>query len=664
MAMRAWGISIVVAVALVGCRQSSDPDTTKRPAARPAAARVRVDFDAQIKPILQAHCLKCHARGKYKGGLSLESRKALLRGGEEGPVVVVGRSGESRLFALVAGLEPDRRMPPQGQPLAPEQVALLRDWIDQGLIWPEGFSFGFRQAALAPRRPDVPQAPENRELDHPIDSFVARYGTENGFAIDWAPASDRLFARRACLDLIGLLPTPDQLSAFEGDPRPDKHARLVSTLLANRRAYADHWLTFWNDALRNAYRGTGFIDGGRKTITPWLYRSLYENRPYDRFVHELISPVPGSEGFIKGIVWRGVVNASQAPPMQAAQNLAQVFLGTNLKCASCHDSFVNHWKLADAYALAGVFAEGPLEIHRCDRPTARTATIGFIYPELGRIDAGAPRPKRMKQLVDLLVKPENGRFARTIVNRLWAHLMGYGIVEPLDDMDQPPWSQDLLDWLASDFVASGYDLKHTLALISTSRAYRLPSVAVAEPEKRGPFRFRGPLARRMTAEQFADAVSALTGEWPQVSKDMLEVDDRGQGGQVAAVRAIVGEAAGEPVRAALAFDDSLLAALGRTSREQVVTRRDSVATTLQALEFINGATLDHRLQQGARRWVEWHGNDPEVLIHRLFLEALGRAPGPRELAAARELIGTPVTAEGVQDLLWAVIMLPEFQWID
>ena len=207
-------------------------------------------------------------------------------------------------------------------------------------------------------------------------------------------------------------------------------------------------------------------------------------------------------------------------------------------------------------------------------------------------------------------------------------------------------------------------MKHTLALISTSRAYRLPSVAVAEPEKRGPFRFRGPLARRMTAEQFADAVSALTGEWPQVSKDMLEVDDRGQGGQVAAVRAIVGEAAGEPVRAALAFDDSLLAALGRTSREQVVTRRDSVATTLQALEFINGATLDHRLQQGARRWVEWHGNDPEVLIHRLFLEALGRAPGPRELAAARELIGTPVTAEGVQDLLWAVIMLPEFQWID
>ena len=304
--------------------------------------------------------------------------------------------------------------------------------------------------------------------------------------------SDRLFARRAYLDLNGLLPSPERLDAFEQDTRPGKDARLVEALLEDRRAYADHWLTFWNDALRNAYRGTGFIDDGRKTITPWLYRSLYENKPYDRFVHELVSPVPGSEGFTKGIVWRGVVNASQVPPVQAAQNVSQVFLGTNLKCASCHDSFVNDWKLTDAYALASVFAEKPLEINRCDKPTGEISSVGFIYPELGSIDASAPRKERMKQLADILVKPENGRFARTIVNRLWAHLMGRGIVEPLDDMDQAPWSQDLLDWLAGDLVAHGYDLKHTLDRIATSRTYRLPSVGLAEPADRGPYVFRGP----------------------------------------------------------------------------------------------------------------------------------------------------------------------------
>jgi hypothetical protein len=240
------------------------------------------------------------------------------------------------------------------------------------------------------------------------------------------------------LDLIGLLPTPEELSAFEQDTRPEKRRLLVEKLLADRRNYADHWLTFWNDALRNAYRGTGFIDGGRKQITDWLYAALYDNKPYDRFVRELISAAPGAEGFTKGIIWRGVVNASQAPPVQAAQNVAQVFLGTNLKCASCHDSFVNHWRLKEAYSLAAVFNDGPLEINRCDKPTGKMADATCIFPELGRIDTVAKKADRQRQLADVLTKRDDGRLARTIVNRLWAQLLGRGLVEPIDDMDQPP----------------------------------------------------------------------------------------------------------------------------------------------------------------------------------------------------------------------------------
>lgn len=632
----------------------------------PPPARTRVDFETQVRPILQARCVQCHARGKYKGGLSLETREAVLKGGEEGPSVVVGKSGESLLVELIAGVDPDRRMPAKGDPLTAEQVGLVRAWIDQGLAWPDGLSFGFPVAAVAPRTPVVPPAPDGLTLENPVDRFVAR--DADAKALDRAPVGDRVFARRVSLDLTGLLPSPEALDAFEKDRRPDKDARLVAALLDDRRAYADHWLTFWNDALRNAYRGPGFIDGGRKTITRWLYRSLHDNTPYDQFVRELIDPAPGAEGFTKGIVWRGVVNASQAPPVQAAQNVSQVFLGTNLKCASCHDSFVNHWKLTDAYALASVFADRPLELHRCDKPTGRTASIGFIYPRLGTIDAKAPRERRVKQLADILVKPANGRFSRTIVNRLWAHLMGRGLVEPLDDMDQAAWSQDLLDWLASDLVAHGYDLKHTMARISTSRAYRLPAVGVAGPSERGSFRFRGPFTRRMTAEQFADAVSTVTGDWPKPSGELTGVDGRGQGGQVAAARGAVrsagsGKPEGGPVRAALAFDDPLLAALGRTNREQVVTRRESLATTLQALELTNGATLDDTLKRGARRWFEKTGRDPEALARQVFLIALGRESVARELTAARDLIGAPASPEGVQDLLWTVFMLPEFQLI-
>ena len=150
-----------------------------------------------------------------------------------------------------------------------------------------------------------------------------------------------MFARRAYLDVIGLLPPPEGLEAFLADRHKDKRERLVERLLGDDRNYAEHWLSFWNDLLRNDYKGTGYIDGGRKQITHWLYSALLTNMPYDKFVGELVNPTADSEGFTKGIVWRGIVNASQTPQMQTAQNIAQVFMGVNLKCASCHDSFIN-----------------------------------------------------------------------------------------------------------------------------------------------------------------------------------------------------------------------------------------------------------------------------------------------------------------------------------
>jgi hypothetical protein len=633
-----------------------------------AEAQERVDFDTQIRPILQTKCVKCHARGKVRGGLSLETRQAILKGGESGPAAVTGSGHESLLVQLVAGLEPERRMPEKGEPLPPDQIDALRKWIDQGMAWPDGFTFGFRQATLAPRTPPVPDSPQGLSLENPVDRLLSRTLEEKGVKLDWAPVSDRTFARRASLDLVGLLPDPERVQAYEQDSRLDKAERLIDSLLADRRAYAEHWLTFWNDALRNAYRGTGFIDGGRKTITGWLFKALYDDLPYDRFVRELVSPSAGTgpEGFTKGIVWRGVVNASQAPPVQAAQNVAQVFLGTNLKCASCHDSFVNHWRLTDAYALASVFSDKPLEIHRCDKPTGKTSAVAFVYPELGSLDALAPRAERMKRLAELLTKPGDGRLARTVVNRLWAQLMGRGLVEPLDDMDQPSWAPDLLDWLAADFVAHGYDLKHTLARIATSRAYRLPSAGVAEPGSKTRFVFRGPLCKRMTAEQLADGVATVTGVWPRATADMMKVDGRGQGGQLMAALGSVGlpTKEGEPIRAALAFDDPLQTALGRTSREQVVTRRDGVATTLQALELTNGGTLDAWLKAGAAHLIEKIGRDPEALTRHVFQSAFGRLATPAEHETSVALLGRTATTEGVQDLLWAVVMLPEFQVIE
>jgi mono/diheme cytochrome c family protein len=635
----------------------------------PRATSDPVDVARDIVPILNTSCIRCHGRGKARGGFSLETRAAMMEGGDSGDAVLPGKSGDSLLIHLVAGLDPDNVMPQKGSRLKPAQIGMLRAWIDQGAPWPDEINF-----AKAPPRnlhrtkvdlPALPALPagalmaSHQKAEHPVDRLLAPYFEKHQIA-PGALASDRRFVRRVYLDVIGLLPSPDQVTAFVDDRRSDKRERLVDALLADRRQYAEHWLSFWNDALRNDYRGTGYIDGGRRQITMWLYKALFDNLPYDQFVAQLVNPVAGAEGFTKGIVWRGVVNASQLPPMQAAQNISQVFMGVNLKCASCHDSFINDWQLADSYGLASVYADERLEMVECDRPTGKMAPTRFIYAKLGKIDPAAPRSARLAQLASVMIGPENGRLSRTIVNRLWARFLGRGLVEPLDDMEQPAWHPALLDWLAEDLVANGYDLKKTMARILTSRAYQLEAVDVPEQIEAGAYVFTGPAIRRMSAEQFADALSAVTGVWAE--KPFRDVSLVVQAGLASA------KASKQPqgyvgTRAALVPADPLTVALGRPNREQVTTTRAAAATTLQALELANGSTLASVLERGGKKLLAEAQTTGQV-IDLVFQRAVGRAPTESEVTLCRSLLGDKPTAAGVEDLLWAVVMLPEFQLMD
>ena len=323
------------------------------------AAAGSLDFSHQIAPILRQHCAECHTGAAKKGGLCMNSRQSLLAGGEDGPVVVPGQSGSSPLVKRILSQDPDDQMPPKGERVPPDRIGLLRRWIDEGLVWTAGFSFDKKayEPALRPRRPDLPPVVDGRAnpVDRILDAHLGQHHLARPGLI-----SDGVFLRRVHLDLVGLLPEPKALEKFVADSSPDKRARLVRELLADEVAYAEHWLTFWNDLLRNDYTGTGYIDGGRTQITGWLYRSLVENKPYDQVARELIAPAAESEGFARGIKWRGEVSAGQSVPVQFAQSVGQVFLGINLKCASCHDSFIDRWKLDDSYGLAAVYAEAPL----------------------------------------------------------------------------------------------------------------------------------------------------------------------------------------------------------------------------------------------------------------------------------------------------------------
>ena len=780
-----------------------------------------VDFSHQIVPVLREHCAECHSGDKKKGGFSFNTREALMEGGENGEVVRPGKSAESRMIEVVLSKDKDEQMPPKGARLAAEKVALLRRWIDEGVKWEPGYAFkkaGY-EPPLKPRKPVLPAAVSGRE--HPVDRIVDAY-----LAARKAPVptrvGDDVFLRRVSLDVTGMLPSPERRMAFLADPAPDKRTRLVASLVDDRQAYAEHWLVFWNDLLRNDYAGTGYIDGGRKQITGWLYKSLVENKPYDRFVRELIAPGAEAEGFINGIKWRGNVNASQVREVQFAQNLGQVFLGINLKCASCHDSFIDRWKLDEAYSMAAIFATEPLEVHRCDVAQGRKATPGWLFPEIGNVKPDAPQPERLRQLADLMTSRENGRFSRTIANRLWHRLMGHGIAHPVDAMGTEPWSEDLLDHLATFLTENGYDLKKLTAHIATSEAYQSESAAGAEPVAGEAYVYRGPVARRMTAEQFMDAVWQLTGTAPpkpdanvlrgeappvarkpavapvakwiwssadfrkaaagqevtfrkvftlpdkfgaalmgitcdneyrvivngkEVAADadltraeiiplgvhlkagannlIIVAKNAGKGpnaaGLIAELRvngaaenivigtgadwewsgmvpdargkmpegvkwakafviadmpvydrysrqvsdALAGAPSGDGglVRASLVKSNLLMRSLGRPNREQVVTERPAIFTTLEAIDLANGQLLTDLLDRGAASLMARHKGDARSLADWLFQQALSREMNAAETTALKPLLDGPLDAPKAADLLWAVLMLPDFQLV-
>jgi hypothetical protein len=613
-----------------------------------------LELNLKVRAIFAHNCYKCHGDEKVKGELRLDSKGMTFKGGENGPVIIPGNSAESELFRRIS-LPSNHKdvMPSKGKKLSESDIAVINFWIQQGAPWPDGPDKNeiFKLAALAPRNPTLP--PASGIHTNPVDRWTNHYFLKN--KIEWPKLiDDKTYLRRIFLDIIGLLPSQNDIDAFGKDSRPDKRAIWSRKLLDREDDYAINWLTFWNDALRNDYTGTGYITNGRYAITDWLYKSIKSNKPYDQFVKELVSPDESSKGFVEGIKWRGVVNASQRTEMQAAQNVSQVFLGLNLKCASCHNSFISDWKLEDAYAFANIFADTTLEINRCDKPTGKYTDARMLWKELGSIDNKAKVSVKRAQLAENMVKPQNGRLYRTLVNRIWAQIMGRGFIEPLDMMDNDPWSQDMLDWMAFNFQQNKSDIKELIYLITTSNTYQLPSAGFKDPNEivAKEYKFTGRLRKRMSAEQFADAGSALFGTlFPDSMVRYKPV-----------FTPAISQYSTLFTRASLVVNNPFLTALGRPNRETVSTNRESQANLLQALELTNGERFNSMLRKGAENWkLKYKSGD--IIIREVYKQALGREVKANELKVAKKIVGDKPESGSIEDLFWAVMLLPEFQII-
>ena len=616
-----------------------------------------VDFAHEVVPLINKHCIECHSGDKAKGGLSMDTKALLL----EADVIELGKPEKSLMIDVVTTSDPDEKMPPPEKKktaLNDKEIDVLKRWITAGIPWTEGYTFAKEryEPPLRPRKVTLPKGPAGA---NPIDLIVAEYLKKQGQKFP-EPADNMTFLRRVSADLNGLPPSSDALAKLSSSSTFNQ-TQVVGELLANNEAYAVHWMTFWNDLLRNEYAGTGFITGGRKQVTAWLYPALLENKPYNTFVTELVAPDDTSKGFIDGIAWRGEVNASQTTAIQFSQNVSQVFMGINMKCASCHDSFVDRWTLKEAYGLAAIYSDQPLELTRCDKPTGEKAVAAWLYPELGQIDASKPKNERLKQLATFITNPENGRMQRTLVNRLWNQLMGRGIVHPVSAMNTEPWSEDLLDLLANHLVESNYDMKAVIRLIATSKIYQARADILEDESK--PYAFNGPVRKRMTAEQFIDSVRTVVGVWPKPDKDAFN-DGKGQGGQLNVVMKTHGLEKWDdrPIRTALIQRDTLQAVLGRPNREQVVTSRPDQLTTLEAINLANGPELAALIREGAQKMGKVA--DSKSWVTQIYEAALSRKPATREMETSLKILGSNPQSEQVEDLLWSIFMLPEFFYIN
>lgn len=524
------------------------------------------------------------------------------------------------------------------------------------------------EAAIAERRterlkllPPPPSPPDvswlsktKKPLDlNAIDRFVYTAWQAAGLPEATQPpevCDDATFCRRVYLDLTGVIPGPRDVNRFLSGRSPQKRLDLIDQLLARHDDYAAHWTPFWEDALASQ---PVLSQGGiptRGNYREWIYDSLKENRPYDVMVAELIDPtMPRRHRKVTedlfGVKYaiEYVRNEDHTVTLQTAANVGQVFLGTSMKCASCHDHFDNpEWTQQRFLAFAGLFAPADLELIRCDVHLGKTVPAAFPFA-LGDISSSVPSAidERLHLVTQLLIDPSNVRFAQTIVNRLWKRYLGWGLIEPADDYRAgvPVSHPELLQWLAYDFVEHGCDLKHTIRLMLSSRTYqhRYDSTLEDRPDvtdRSLPRYFRSPALRRLTAEQQFDSVRmALAGQLnPQ---DRCYLDAR---------------------------STALMRALGRPdSRNEISTSRPDDFGVVSALELLNGPELHEQLQDAEISIKPSMRHDPRRLADQLYLTVLSRHATTAEKKLAAEWLNGE--EESTRDLMWALICSPEFQYV-
>ncbi len=495
--------------------------------------------------------------------------------------------------------------------------------------------------------------PRKNFIDGQVWAKLEKVGT-----VPSEPSSDATFLRRASLDVIGRLPTPDEARAFLASTSPNKREELIDGLL-DRPEYADFWANKWADLLRpNPYRV-----GIKPTMAfdAWIREAFRQNMPYDQFVRELVTA--------QGSTWRNgaaTLFRDRRTPDEITPIVSQLFLGIRLECAKCHHHPFESWSQDDFYSLAAYFARVTHKGEGLSPPISGGEEIVFVAesgsvvhpitekvleprPLFGTARAIEPGEDPREALADWIASDANPFFAQVMANRVWADLMGRGLVDPVDDLraTNPPSNPALLAALADDFRQQHYDLKKLIRRIMTSYVYGL-SIAPNERNVADTRNYSRHYRQRLRAEVLLDAVCDVTG----VPEDLGGMPAESRSMEIWTHR----------------VSSLFLDAFGRPDANQDPPyERVSDATVVQALHLMNSPALHKKVTSDEGRAAKLAASDkkPHEIVEELYLLTYSRLPTPDEQTAVGKVFEeNPNRRQAVEDLLWALMNTPEFVFKD
>ena len=469
------------------------------------------------------------------------------------------------------------------------------------------------------------QWPEGVVAKNYIDEFI--YDKLRKLRIAPAePCSDEVFVRRVYLDILGLLPSVDETRAFLSSQEPDKRAMLIDELL-ERPEFSELWAMKWAEVLRVKATANVLDPKGMHRYNDWLRQSIINNKPIDQLVRELLTAEGGN--FTSPAANFYLV---EQQPEQMAENVAQVFMGIQIKCAQCHNHPFERWTMDDYYSFSAFFAQvgrkgtsdpresvvfnrGGGEVKNLrDGQVMQPKFLGGAQPDIAGRD-------RREVLAEWITSPDNPWFAENIANRVWDHFFGAGIIDPPDDVrvSNPPSNAALLEELGRRLVENGYDMRKLVRDICNSNTYQLDTTP-RDPSITDTQNFAFAQVRRLPSEMLLDAISTVT-------KSKVKFASLPLGARAVEV---AGGSSG----------NYFLDVFGRPTRDTACTcERRNEPTLAQTLHLINGDTLQSAINaENGRLATQVAEEKPtEAVVEELYLAAYARPPAPRRDPAPRRI---------------------------